>query len=286
MSYIKTQGDLHEKAALKTMGGDAYNLNREAASGVVGHQYPTFDICSSTELASVKSHISQPGQCTTSDIAAYKADFNHMLGWDRAYERGLSPLEQDAERLSSLPGKGFAVPSAINGVGQEGTVNYLKNNSIMRIPDDHVTPVRQAMEQDVRALPENYFLPENPTDEQVQGVLSRIQGTGLSSIETARQMNRQNQTTEQVEGAVKDLAVEGATEAVPEVAVVEQVVNSEEVQQAEEDAVDAAGAKLVATDASQPDQALSQGENPAYETSQSQEDTDGESEGYQYGMGY
>lgn len=286
MSRIKTQGQLHEEAALKTIGGDAYNLNGEAASGMLGNQFPTYDICSSSELASVKSHISQPGQCTASDIAAYKSDFSHMLGWDRAYERGLSPLEQDAERVCSLTGKGFPTPSEIKSAGPEQTVNYLKKNSVMRIPDDHVQAVRQALEPDIRSLPENYFLPADPSDQQVQAVLKRVQGSGLSSTETARLMNEQDQADERTQDQVKDMAVETASQAMPEAAVAEQVLNSEEAKQAEAAAIDQAGVKPVAADPSQPDQALSQDENPAYEASQSQEESEAESDGYQYGYGY
>jgi hypothetical protein len=286
MSGIKTRGKLHEDAALKSIGGDAYNLNGKAANGMVGNQFPTYDICSSTELASVKSHLSQPGACPPADIEAYKADFSHMLGWDRAYERGLSPLEQDAERISNLSAKGFAVPAELKGAGQDQTVDYLKNNSILRIPDDHVAPVKAALDNDIRSLPENYFLPAEPSDEQVQAVLNRIQGTGLSSSETAQLMDGPDQADQQVESQVKEMALEGAAQAVPEVAVAEQVVDSEEVQQVEAAAADQAGVKAVSGDSSQPSQALSQEDNPAFDASQSQDESTSESDGYQYGYGY
>jgi hypothetical protein len=286
MSGIKTQGKLHEEAAIKTIGGDAYNLNGAAANAMVGNQFPTYDICSSTELASVKSHISQPGACKPADIEAYKADFSHMLGWNRSEERGLSPLQQDADRISGLSTKGFEVPAELKGAGQDQTVDYLKNNSILRIPDDHVAPVKAALDKAIQSLPGNYFLPENPSDQQVQAVLNRVKGTGLSSSETAQLMDTQDQADQQVESQLKDVALEGAAQAVPEVALAEQVVNSEEVQQVETAAADQAGVKAVSGDTSQPNQALSQEDNPAYDASQSQEESGSESDGYQYGYGY
>lgn len=176
MAGIQKQGRLFEDSAVRLRGGDTVNLNDIG----IGN-YPTFDLLSSSEITSVKSHISKPGDITVNDEAAYRHDFAKMLGWGRSYDSGLYPLEQDAARISYLSNQGFPVPSELAGSDREEIVNYLQKKTIMRIPDDHIDRVRQVMEADIRNIPENYYLPENPTEEQIQSVLGRIQGTGLTS---------------------------------------------------------------------------------------------------------
>lgn len=188
--YIQRQGQLFEDAAVKKIGGDAVNLNDEAAKGMKGKQYPTYDVSSSTELASVKSHISGP-EITANNKAAYLRDFNHMQGWDRAYDKNKhSPLTQDAERILQLD-KGIPIPSEIKGASEEQVIDYLKHKTVLRIPDDHVEEVRKSLRENIEKLPENYFLPEKPTEEQIQSVLDRVKGAGLTSAEAKEQMNTQ-----------------------------------------------------------------------------------------------
>lgn len=194
--YIQQQGQMFEDTAVKTIGGDAKNLNEEAAEGKIGHQYPTFDVSSSTEIASVKSHITEPGKITDQDIAAYKSDFSKMLGWDRAYDRGLSPMEQDAERIENLPDS-QPVPAELKGADRGKIVDYLEHRTVMRIPDDHVEAVRQGIKADIdKGLQGNYFLPDNPSEEQIQSVLNRVQGAGLTTTECAERMQSQNAIAE------------------------------------------------------------------------------------------
>jgi hypothetical protein len=186
---------MHEDAALMKIGGDAKNLNGDAAHKMRGGQYPTFDISSSKEICSVKSHISQAGGPTQQDLAAYKTDFSHMLGWGRAYENGISPKEQDAERIAILAKQGTPIPGELKEADTEQVASYLQNKSIMRVPENHVDEVRDFLAKDVRKNPENYFLPPElePTDEQVQAIANRIQGTGLTSDETLNRLNTQQE---------------------------------------------------------------------------------------------
>jgi hypothetical protein len=187
--YIQTQGDLHEAAALKIIGGDAENLNNNPkleGMGLHGGNYPNFDIFSSSEICSVKSHFTQDGD---PNIQTYKNDFSKMLGWGKAYKDGLSPLEQDARRISESAARDVPIPSEIKGANQEKVVQYLQEKSTMRVPSNHVDEIREALVEDAKNLPSNYFLPENPTEEQLKSLADRVQSTGLSSMETFEQMN-------------------------------------------------------------------------------------------------
>jgi hypothetical protein len=199
--FRKAQGQLHEDAALKKIGEDAFNLNDNAAKGMRGHNYPTFDICSLRELTSVKSHISSLGEVSAQDIESYKSDFSEMLGVTGSYDRGLSPLEQKAENIKYLSDSGqFPVPEEIKGAGINQVQDYLKNNTVMRIPDDHVQVVRNTLAADARNLPENYYLPSDPSDEQVNSILNRVQGTGMTSAETIEKLQSKGYVAQKASG--------------------------------------------------------------------------------------
>ena len=165
--FIKRQGRLHEDLALEMLGGDTVNLNDMKIPGLIGGNYPTFDLSSSSELTSVKSHISKPGTISPEDKKAYKADFAKMLGWgERAFDEGLSPIERDAKQISELPGR-IPIPTELSGASPDEIVKYMQDKTVMRIPDDHVEDVRQTLKVDIEKLPGNYFLPDNPTEEQI-----------------------------------------------------------------------------------------------------------------------
>jgi hypothetical protein len=190
---IQKQGLLHEESALKLIGGDSENLNNNPKledMGLHAGNYPNFDIFSSNEICSVKSHFTQDG---APNIQSYKNDFSKMLGSGKPYQDGLSPLALDAKRISECAEKDIPVPNEIKEASQEQVVQFLKEKSVMRIPSDHVESVREALVNDARQLPEKYFLPETPTEEQLKSFGERVQSTGLSSNETFEHMKTAEQ---------------------------------------------------------------------------------------------
>ena len=193
VSGIQKQGWLHEESALKMIGGDAVNLNHHpelTGMGIRGGNYPTFDIFSSTEICSVKSHINNDGGA---NIQNYKSDFSEMLGWGKAFDGGLSPLEQDAQRITECATRGIPIPNELISADPDQVVSFLQENTIMRIPTDHVEAVRSALVADAKQLPGNYFLPEDPSEAQLQSLADRIQSTGLSGAEIYDQLNSEEQ---------------------------------------------------------------------------------------------
>ncbi len=94
------QGRMHEDAALETVGGDAVNLddfvsehaNDAASSEGVRHfqggRFPTYDITSSTELASVKAYTSGGSEPSKQDIDNQMNAPNQTRGFGgRGYAR-------------------------------------------------------------------------------------------------------------------------------------------------------------------------------------------------------
>ncbi|QLQ04690.1 MAG: hypothetical protein HZY76_00325 [Anaerolineae bacterium] len=71
-----------EASAIATLGGEATSLDEAAENlGMKGNNYPTYDIASSREVVSVKTHWADDGSLSDSARQAYQRDFTHMLGW-------------------------------------------------------------------------------------------------------------------------------------------------------------------------------------------------------------
>jgi hypothetical protein len=189
-SMIKSMGDIHEEAALNLMGGDAENLNHNPkleGMGLRGGNYDTFDIFSSKEICSVK--VRMHTKDGSPNLENYKSEFSRMLGYNKAYQKGLSPLEQDAQRIIECSKRGVAVPEQLKGADQEKVVSYLQQKSIMRVPSDHVEAFRNELIKDAEKLPQNYFLPNKPTKQDLQTLANRVQSTGLSATQSRQQLN-------------------------------------------------------------------------------------------------
>lgn len=171
-----------EAAARSTVGNGAMDLDalsKDEALGFQGDNYPTYDLSSRSEVASVKTHWNSDGELDGRAVKAYQRDFAHMLGWGRTP----GAVEQDGENIVAARDAGLPVPRELEDADPKEAAGYLRDNSRLRIPDDHVGPVRAEMEQDIRTLPSNYYLEGDPSQEQVDGVLERVQGIGMSSRE-------------------------------------------------------------------------------------------------------
>lgn len=169
-----------EAAARATLGGDATILDDAAENlGMKGNNYPTYDISSSNQVASVKTHWADDGSLSDSARQAYQRDFSHMLGWGR----WVRALEQDGQNIISAREAGVPVPAELATAGPEQASQYLRDKSVLMVPDDHVAIVRADLRAKALELPDNYFLPSNPTEEQISQVLSRVRGIGMTSQE-------------------------------------------------------------------------------------------------------
>lgn len=172
-----------EAAARTVAGENAVDLDsfirENDVAGFKGDNYPTYDIASRTEVASVKTHWNVKGELNAGAIAAYKRDFAKMRGWGR----NPGALEADGASIIAAHEMGAPIPEGLNNATVEEAATYLQNEAILRIPDDHVEPVRRELEKDILTFPSNYQLPENPSPQQVEKVLHRIQKIGLTSGE-------------------------------------------------------------------------------------------------------
>lgn len=176
---LEIQGRLHEDATRQKYGGDIVNLNDVSGSD----KFRTYDLTSSEGVYSVKSHISESGELNDWVKRAYMRDFDKINGWGVS----IDSLELDAQALNRLK-EGTPLPAEFKDKNREEQVNYLKNKSILCIPEDHVPVMRDYLREKAVESPETYQLPENYTDKQMDALTQRIQGTGLSSEETAEKI--------------------------------------------------------------------------------------------------
>ena len=121
-----------------------------------------------------------------------------MLGWRTGYDNGLDPVQQDAKKIAAIRDRGAPVPESLKNANEQEIGEYLRRNSVLRIPDDHVESVQIALESRVRDFPENYFLGPNPSNEQLRSVLDRVKGTGLNSAQTLDQLVENNPSADEV----------------------------------------------------------------------------------------
>lgn len=186
-NYVEIQGRLHEDSLKSRLGGDVQNINDLAEDN-----FRTYDLISSEGVWSVKSHMGGGGQLTESAKQAYQANFEHMLGWNRSVDA----VEMDAKALRERLPEGTAMPNALRDGSLQDAADFLKNNSKLGIPEDHVEMVRKNLIDHAREFPETYGLPEQPGEEDFLKLSNRIQGTGLNAADTPALVREQLQKQE------------------------------------------------------------------------------------------
>ena len=158
-----------------------------------GNNFPTYDVSSQQEVASVKTHWNGEGELADTAMAAYCRDFSHMQGWGRSEDA----LEQDARNILAARDSGVPVPRELERASESDTARYLRDQSVLRIPDDHVQEVQASLAADARTFPSNYFLSDHPSDADIAHITDRVRGIGVTSDElieiTERRRNRRNQ---------------------------------------------------------------------------------------------
>jgi hypothetical protein len=194
-NYIEIQGRLHEDSLKSRLGCDAQNINDLAAEN-----FRTYDLISSEGIWSVKSHMSAEGELTDSALKTYHSNFKHMLGWNRSVDA----VEMDVKALRDHLPEGTVVPKALREGSLEEATDYLKNNSILGVPEDHVEAVRNNLIKHAREFPETYGLPASPSEEDFLKLSNRIQGTGLNASDTPALVKDQLQKQELGQPEKKD----------------------------------------------------------------------------------
>ncbi|MEL7636838.1 MAG: hypothetical protein AAGU03_03665 [Anaerolineaceae bacterium] len=186
-NYIEIQGRLHEDSLKSKLGGDVQNINDLAEEN-----FRTYDLISSEGIWSVKSHMGAEGELTESAKQAYQANFEHMLGWNRAVDA----LEVDAKALRERLPEGTAMPKVLREGSLQEATDFLKNDSKLGIPEDHVENVRKNLIDQAREFPKNFGLPDQTTEEDLHNLSNRIQGTGLNAADTPALVKEQLQNQE------------------------------------------------------------------------------------------
>ena len=177
-----------ESAALRFIGGDAISLDKFVTQHNVplkGWNYPIYDISSSQEIASVKTHWNGKGELDESSIIRYQSDLSKQLGFNREF----LALSTDAKNIFLIREAGGPVPFQLSNAGQEEAAVYLRDHSVLRIPDDHVDQVRLAVRASAKEMPDNFYL-SNSEISRLDLLSKRIQGIGLTSSELLGIINK------------------------------------------------------------------------------------------------
>lgn len=168
-----------EGASLVAAGNKAVNLDAYTEAHGLHHQgnnYPLLDLTSNSEVASVKTHFNNEGK---PDLNQYNNDFWSLLQAD----------SRDGKNILEAAEKDAPVPEKLRGLDPSNSqdikraTNYIKSESNYRIPDNHVDQVRAFVLKKARDFPENYGLPESPSDKRINRLLERIQPCGLTSYQ-------------------------------------------------------------------------------------------------------
>ena len=186
MDSMKRQGYLNELSAKEVIGGDAVILDQVPDLGLGGGRFPTYDISSSTEIASAAAYVGSDTKLTFEAVSRYTTKFGRMFGWSREP----NAVQEDAKRIAMLRDSGVPVPGELKEAKREEIAEYLGTKSVLRIPNDHVDEIRRSLKSDVRRHPGNYFLHESPSEEQIASVTSRVKGSGMTSAEILERMRK------------------------------------------------------------------------------------------------
>ncbi len=187
--YLDARRYASEAAARRTIGHGAVDLDkcaRDQELGMAGNNYPNYDVSSTSEVATVKTRWDSKGELSDAARSGYKRDFAKMNGWGRT----VGAVERDADNILAARDAGVPVPKELEDATAEQASAYLRDNACLRIPDDHVDTVRADLAEDVRNLPSNHNLPENPSQEQIDHILQRVQGIGVTSTELQGMVER------------------------------------------------------------------------------------------------
>lgn len=169
-------------------GVQAVDLNTMPSVGE-GRNFRLFDTMSGDgfDSAKVKMGSTFDPDVPTSRLRAYRDDFQSILSEDKTMSSAGQLLdERNAGTLRSLQESGAWPRDLPVDATQDQIATYMRENGRLAIPEDHVGQVQDFLRQDMRTLPENYGLPANPTDAQIDQLLGRVRSNGISSSEIDR----------------------------------------------------------------------------------------------------
>jgi hypothetical protein len=136
---------------------------------------PLLDGVSAKEWYSAKAHLVDNFE------PAYAGDFQELLGVDdgdiiNKQERTANFLAKNVDLMQTQ--QNWPADLATD---REAVLTYIREETVMRIPSDHVDQVRKYIMLDAESNPSMYGLSENPTYEQLTRLGERIQSSGIST---------------------------------------------------------------------------------------------------------
>jgi hypothetical protein len=181
--YMDARRKSSEAAALATAGAGARNLDQLCRDNpnlhLKGNNYPIYDLISPSEVASIKTYWAGDGALTPEAVNRYVRAFNRMLGSNRQP----NALASDAGNLIAVCSNStIEHPSDLKLHSPTEVGKYLRDKSVLRIPDDHVDPVRDELARRMQQFPDNYYLPQSVSEDSIREVVAaRVKGIGVDS---------------------------------------------------------------------------------------------------------
>lgn len=166
-------GDAGEYAAAWSLRA---RILDQMITGVRGHRMTIFDIANADEVASVKVYGALGSGGLEGALGSYLRAFEAVLGIDDHWER----LRQAAaDVVSGRVARDTPLPTGLRAAHDEASVHWwLRENGILRVPDDHVDAVRAHVRRAIERIPERYGLSGHRREAEVAALVGRVRGIG------------------------------------------------------------------------------------------------------------
>jgi uncharacterized protein YukE len=188
--WIGRAGEANEAAGLTSMaqrGEAATNLNRMTYTGR-GGEFPGYDAMSDRTLYSAKAHgLNDPAdRIGRTALGQYERDFQRLTDPESAVNRNAAATlldSRNAADVASLQERGVWPAGLARDANAGQVADFAGRNGVLSIPDNHVAPVQDMLRQQIPLVPSRYGLPEGvtPTDAQIQGLVDRVQPSGITT---------------------------------------------------------------------------------------------------------
>jgi hypothetical protein len=186
---IPQQGAIGEAAnlTLKAQAGEtARDLNQLPSLGNNPINMPGVDNASSGTYTQVKTRVG------SGRVKTYLTDLRKMVtDSDGKMSKAADAFVDDRNQaaIQRLRDEGAWPKELGPGTTREQYVDFLQGRSELAVTDESVPAVRDAVRLDAQNFPENWNLPANPTTEEIDALVNRVQPSGITSTDAQDLLN-------------------------------------------------------------------------------------------------
>jgi hypothetical protein len=186
---IPQQGAIGEAAnlTLKAQAGEtARDLNQLPSLGNNPINMPGVDNASSSAFTQVKTRVgSGRVQTYVRDLQKMATDSDGKMS--KAADAFVDDRNQAA--IQQLRDEGAWPKELGPGTTHEQYLDFLQGRSELAVTDESVPAVRDAVRLNAQNFPENWNLPANPTTEEIDALVDRVQPSGVTATDAQGLLN-------------------------------------------------------------------------------------------------